>query len=144
MKPKHQRLAFALAGLAMLGGAVALMLDNFRDNILFYYTPTELQKNPPGATALRLGGLVKPGSIERGAGAALAFTVTDGAHETTVHFSGALPSLFREGQGVVAEGRLTGGVMQADRILAKHDENYMPPEVARMLKQQGHWQEDTR
>jgi len=141
MKPKHQRLIFILLGLAMLGGAVTLMLNNFKDNILFYYTPSELLIRHPGTNNLRLGGLVKAGSLEHAPDGEIRFLVTDGREEVAVHYKGALPALFREGQGVVAEGHMEEGSMKADRILAKHDEKYMPPEVARMLKEQGHWQE---
>ncbi len=142
MKPKHQRLLFIVFGLGMLSGAAMLTLNNFRDNIVFYYTPSELKHKQPGQDAgFRLGGLVKPGSIAKGTDERIEFTVTDGKEETIVTYQGALPSLFREGQGVVAEGTLgADGTVTAKRILAKHDENYMPPEVARMLKEQGHWQ----
>lgn len=140
MKPKHQRMAFILVGLLMLGGAAALTLSNFKDNIVFYFTPTELLAKSPVTESIRLGGLVKPGSVTHGERGSVSFLVTDGKEDIAVHFTGALPSLFREGQGVVAEGRMKDGALQADRILAKHDEKYMPPEVARMLKEQGHWE----
>lgn len=140
MKPKHQRMAFILVGLAMLGGAAALMLSNFKENIVFYFTPTELLARSPVTGSIRLGGLVKPGSVEHTQGGSVSFLVTDGKEEVAVRFTGALPSLFREGQGVVAEGSMENEALKADRILAKHDEKYMPPEVARMLKEQGHWE----
>lgn len=144
MKPKHQRMLFILIGLAMLGAAAALTLNNFKDNIVFYYTPSELHAKAPKAGNLRLGGLVKTGSITHGENGEVSFTVTDGEDDVSVMYQGALPSLFREGQGVVAEGKLDGEVLVADRILAKHDEKYMPPEVARLLKEQGHWEGDKK
>jgi cytochrome c-type biogenesis protein CcmE len=138
MKLKHQRLLFIILALALLAAAAALAMKNFREEIVFYYTPSELRARPVAA-AFRLGGLVKPGSLTHGESGEVRFLVTDGAAEIPVHYQGALPSLFREGQGVVAEGAMRDDAFTATRILAKHDENYMPPEVARLLKEQGHW-----
>ena len=140
MKRKHKRLTFVMIGLLLLGSSAALILTAFEDNIVFFYSPTELvDKKPDPAQRLRIGGLVMAGSVEKLAGAVVAFTITDTAKTVTVQYKGILPDLFREGQGVVAEGHLKGGVFQADEILAKHDENYMPPEVAEALKQSGQW-----
>lgn len=143
MKPKHQRLLFILIGLLMLGGAAALALNNFEDNIVFYYAPSDLRDKPPArGEFIRLGGFVEQGSVEHPAKGEVAFFVTDFEEAIKVHYKGALPALFREGQGVVAEGKMTDDEnFSATRILAKHDENYMPPEVKRILKEGGHWKE---
>jgi cytochrome c-type biogenesis protein CcmE len=129
------------AGGAVLAVAVALVLFALKDSIVFFNSPTDVvEKHLAAGTRIRLGGLVKPGSVTRGANFAVHFAVTDGNKEIPVAYSGALPDLFREGQGVVAEGAIDGtGVFAADTILAKHDENYMPREVADALKKQGHW-----
>ena len=117
-----------------------LILTAFEDNIVFFFSPTELaEKKPHPAQRLRIGGLVMAGSVEKLEGAVVAFAITDTAKTVTVQYKGILPDLFREGQGVVAEGHLKGGVFQADEVLAKHDENYMPPEVAQALKKSGQW-----
>ncbi|MDG2204277.1 MAG: cytochrome c maturation protein CcmE [Alphaproteobacteria bacterium] len=140
MKRKHKRLTFVMIGLLLLGSAAALILTAFEDNIVFFYSPTELaDKKPDPAQRLRIGGLVMAGSVEKLEGAVVAFAITDTAKTVTVQYKGILPDLFREGQGVVAEGHLKGGVFQADEVLAKHDENYMPPEVAQALKKSGQW-----
>ena len=141
MTRKQRRLILIGAGLGVLGVAVALMLNAFRDSIVFFNSPTDvLAKHIAPGTRIRLGGLVKPGSVARGTNLAVHFAVTDGNQEIPVAYAGALPDLFREGQGVVAEGIIDGtGVFEADTVLAKHDENYMPREVADALKQQGHW-----
>ena len=140
MKRKYKRLTFVMIGLLLLGSSAALILTAFEDNIVFFYSPTELvDKKPDPAQRLRIGGLVMAGSVEKLADAVVAFTITDTAQTVTVQYKGILPDLFREGQGVVAEGRLKGGVFQADEVLAKHDENYMPPEVAEALKKSGQW-----
>ncbi len=140
MKRKHKRLTFVMIGLLLLGSAAALILTAFEDNIVFFYSPTELaDKKPDPAQRLRIGGLVMAGSVEKLEGAVVAFAITDTAKTVTVQYKGILPDLFREGQGVVAEGHLKGGVFQADEVLAKHDENYMPPEVAEALKKSGQW-----
>ena len=140
MKRKHKRLTFVMIGLLLLGSAAALILTAFEDNIVFFYSPTELaDKKPDPAQRLRIGGLVMAGSVEKLEGGVVAFAITDTAKTLTVQYKGILPYLFREGQGVVAEGHLKGGVFQADEVLAKHDENYMPPEVAEALKKSGQW-----
>ena len=140
MKRKHKRLTFVMIGLMLLGSSAALILIAFEDNIVFFYSPTELvDKKPDPTQRIRIGGLVMAGSVEKLAGAVVTFTITDTAKTVTVQYKGILPDLFREGQGVVAEGYLKGGVFQADEVLAKHDENYMPPEVAEALKKSGQW-----
>ena len=140
MKRKHKRLTFVMIGLLLLGSSAALILIAFEDNIVFFYSPTELvDKKPDPAQRLRIGGLVMAGSVEKLADAVVAFTITDTAKTVTVQYKGILPDLFREGQGVVAEGHFKNGVFQADEVLAKHDENYMPPEVAEALKKSGQW-----
>ena len=140
MKRKHKRLTFVMIGLLLLGSSVALILTAFEDNIVFFYSPSELAiEKPNSAQRLRIGGLVMTGSVEKLAGAVVAFTITDTAKTVTVQYKGILPDLFREGQGVVAEGHFKNGVFQADEVLAKHDENYMPPEVAEALKKSGQW-----
>ncbi len=143
MKPKHQRLIFILIGLTMLGGATALALNNFNDNIVFYYAPSDMRENPPAeGEFIRIGGYVETGSVEHPEEGKVTFRVTDFQEAVTVHHHGPLPALFREGQGVVAEGRMEGAEdFNAERILAKHDENYMPPEVKRILEEDGHWKD---
>jgi cytochrome c-type biogenesis protein CcmE len=128
---------------AVLCVAVGLVLFAMRDSIVFFYSPSEVTEMgiAPG-TRFRLGGLVEMGSVVRGEGTTVRFVVTDQAKTLTVTYTGVLPDLFREGQGVVAEGMLEpDGVFHADNVLAKHDENYMPPEVAKKLKAQGVWRE---
>ena len=127
----------------VLAIAAALVLVALRDSIVFFNSPTDLvQKRVEPGTRIRLGGLVKTGSVIRSDTLGVRFAVTDGNKEIAVAYTGALPDLFREGQGVVAEGALDGaGLFRADTILAKHDENYMPKEVADALKQQGHWKD---
>ena len=141
MTRRQRRLVLIGAGGAVLCVAVALVLFALKDSIVFFNSPTDVvEKHLAAGTRIRLGGLVKPGSVTRGANFAVHFAVTDGNKEIPVAYSGALPDLFREGQGVVAEGAIDGtGVFEADTILAKHDENYMPREVADALKKQGHW-----
>jgi cytochrome c-type biogenesis protein CcmE len=144
MTRKRRRLYIVLAGMASLGGAVALVLSAFNDNLVFFYSPTDLKtKSVPFERQLRIGGLVEEHSVAREAnGSTIDFRVTDGNNTVDVVYTGSLPDLFREGQGVVAEGTLRrDGVFQASNVLAKHDENYMPPEVAEALKKSGHWQE---
>ena len=144
MTRKQRRLTFIVAALAALGCALGLVLFAMRDNIVFFYSPTDLatKQLAPG-TRVRVGGLVKEGSLVRGAGKQVSFSITDtGAKDVTVTYDGILPDLFREGQGVVAEGALDGkGAVKADNVLAKHDERYMPREVADALKKQGVWNE---
>jgi cytochrome c-type biogenesis protein CcmE len=141
MTRRQRRLMLIGAGGAVLAVAVALVLVALKDSIVFFNSPTDVvEKHVAPGTRIRLGGLVKAGSIARGSNLAVRFAVTDGNKEIAVAYSGVLPDLFREGQGVVAEGAVDGaGVFEADTILAKHDENYMPREVADALKKQGHW-----
>lgn len=143
MTRKQRRLVLIGSSLAVLAVAVGLVLGAMRDSIVFFNSPTDVieKKLAPG-TRLRLGGLVKPGSVERGADLRISFDVTDGAQAIRVAYQGIVPDLFREGQGVVVEGRIEpGGVFRADSVLAKHDEKYMPREVADALKKSGHWQD---
>lgn len=131
------------AGLLLLGAATALVLAATRDNLVFFYSPSDLQgRTLPADRAVRLGGLVEENSLERAAdGVTVRFRITDRAHAVPVVYRGLLPDLFREGQGVVAQGRLAGdGSFVATEVLAKHDETYMPPEVAAALKRAGQWQ----
>ena len=138
MTPKQTRLAAIVGGLAFLAIAAGLALTALEDNIVFFRSPSELAETPavPGE-ALRIGGLVREGSVSRD-GLGASFQVTDLAHHIDVTYDGMLPDLFREGQGVVAEGRFTAeGFFVADTVLAKHDETYMPPEVAEALEKSG-------
>jgi cytochrome c-type biogenesis protein CcmE len=138
---KQTRTAIILGSLAVLGLAAGLVLYAIRDTIVFFYTPSEIATKHVGpGTRIRLGGLVEKGSIQRGDGASVAFTVTDTVQSMKVGYVGQLPDLFREGQGVVAEGSMdTGGVFRADTVLAKHDEKYMPKDVSDKLKEMGVW-----
>jgi cytochrome c-type biogenesis protein CcmE len=142
---KRRRLIMVLAGMTCLFVAVSLVLNAFDDSLVFFYSPTELaQKHPPAGRNMRIGGLVEDHSVAKAdGGKRIEFKVTDGAHDLAVVYVGVPPSLFREGQGVVAEGKLgADGVFQASTILAKHDEKYMPPEVADALKKSGQWRGD--
>ena len=143
MTRKQRRFTFILTGLAILGIAAGLILTALRDTVVFFFTPTEVaEKSIKPGTRFRLGGLVADGSIEKQQGATVHFTVTDTDKTVKVSYTGTLPDLFREGQGVVAEGILDdGGTFKADTVLAKHDENYMPKEVADALKEKGVWNE---
>jgi len=140
---RGRRLSLIAAALAVVGVAAGIALYALRDNIVFFYSPTEVvQKAVQPGARLRVGGLVKADSLIKLSGENVAFVVTDGANELTVAYQGLLPDLFREGQGVVAEGVLEApGQMRAETILAKHDERYMPREVVEALKKQGRWQE---
>jgi cytochrome c-type biogenesis protein CcmE len=143
MTRKKRRAILIVAGLAMMGLASTLVLSALQTRVTFFMSPSDIAKNAmkPG-TRFRLGGLVQNGSVHRQADAVAVFTVTDGAASLPVTYKGILPDLFREGQGVVAEGRIgPDGVFNADTVLAKHDEKYMPPEVAAALKKSGRWQE---
>ena len=144
MKPKRRRLYFVVVGMALLGVAAALVLYAMNDTLVFFYSPSELlaKQIPPGRT-LRIGGLVETGSVAREAdGTTVRFRVTDTAKTVAVVYKGILPDLFREGQGVVAEGTMgQDGVFVAAEVLAKHDEKYMPKEVVDALKKSGRWQE---
>ena len=144
MTRKRRRLLVLALGLGMLGAATAMVLFAFNDNLVFFYGPSDLAAKAIGpGRRIRIGGLVENQSLKREAdGRRVGFRVTDGKTDILVIYDGALPDLFREGQGVVAEGRLRGdGVFVATSILAKHDEKYMPPEVAASLKKAGRWQE---
>ena len=141
MNAKSKRLVIIACIAALLGIAVMLVLGALRNNIVFFYTPSEInQSKLQSGQQLRLGGLVKEGSVEI-EGMQSVFIVTDGTVDITVKYDNALPSLFREGQGVVTEGQIENGVFIAQNVLAKHDENYMPAEVAEKLKEQGVWQD---
>jgi cytochrome c-type biogenesis protein CcmE len=144
MTRKQRRLVLIGSGVGVLAVAVALMLNAFRDSIVFFNSPSDVAaKHVAPGTRIRLGGLVKDGSVTRGSNLGVRFEVTDGKSEIPVSYQGVLPDLFREGQGVVAEGALdAGGTFDADTILAKHDETYMPKEVADALKKSGHWKDD--
>lgn len=143
MTRKQRRFALIGTSLAVLAVAAALVLSALRDSIVFFNSPTDVsERHPVPGTRMRIGGLVKPGSIERGDNLLVRFAVTDGKTDIAVRYQGIVPDLFREGQGVVAEGRLDpGGVFAADTVLAKHDERYMPREVVDALKKTGRWQE---
>jgi len=132
MKPRHKRILAIVIGVAALGVAAALVLGAFRKNLVFFFTPTQVAANEaPQGRAFRIGGLVEKGSLKRQAdGVTVQFVVTDTAKSIAVDYRGALPDLFREGKGVVAQGSLgADGVFHASEVLAKHDENYMPPEA---------------
>lgn len=140
MKPRHKRFAWIIVGIAVLGVGVALVLRAFNSNLVFFYSPTDIaQKQAPVNRAFRLGGLVTVGSVKRQPdGLTVAFEVTDTARSIPVRYTGILPDLFKEGKSVVAQGKLGGdGVFMASEVLAKHDENYMPPEAAEALKRAG-------
>jgi cytochrome c-type biogenesis protein CcmE len=141
MKPRHRRIIWIAGGLAALGVAVALVLNAFRSNLVFFYTPTQIaQGEAPTGRNFRLGGLVEDNSVKRiPDGLGVTFVVTDRAKSIPVRYTGILPDLFREGRGVVAQGHLgEDGKFVATEVLAKHDENYMPPEAAEALRQAGH------
>ena len=144
MTRRQRRLTIIGGSLAVLAVAAALVLNALRDSIVFFSTPAMVVENHiPAGKRFRLGGLVRTGSLVHGDNLAVSFEVVDGSAELPVSYTGILPDLFREGQGVVAEGALdTSGVFKADTVLAKHDETYMPKEVADALKKQGHWKDD--
>jgi cytochrome c-type biogenesis protein CcmE len=138
MKPRYKRLSWIVAGIAVLGVASALVLNAFNRNLVFFFTPSQVvSKEAPLDRTFRIGGLVEPGSLKRQPdGLTVQFVVTDTAKSLTVVYRGILPDLFREGKGVVTQGRLNpDGTFVANEVLAKHDENYMPPEAADALKQ---------
>jgi cytochrome c-type biogenesis protein CcmE len=143
MTRKQRRLILIGSSLGVLAIAAALVLSAFRDSIVFFNSPTDVaEKHMAVGTRIRVGGLVKPGTLQRGENLQIKFDVTDGKSDIPVQFQGIVPDLFREGQGVVAEGKLApGGVFVADTVLAKHDERYMPREVVDALKKTGRWQE---
>ena len=144
MTTKGRRLAIISAAGFTLTIAVGLILFALRGSIVFFYGPTEMaEKAPPRGTHLRIGGLVKRGSLTYDGSSTVVFAVTDLKHDIKVSYTGLLPDLFREGQGVVAEGTVEGpGLFHADTVLAKHDERYMPKDVADKLKQQGTWRNE--
>lgn len=134
MKPRHKKFAIAGGVLAVVGIATALVLNAFQSNLVFFYSPSQIaSKEAPTGRTFRLGGLVQEGSVKRD-GVQVNFVVTDTAQNVAVKYSGILPDLFKEGKGVVAQGQLKDGVFEAREVLAKHDENYMPPEAAEALK----------
>ncbi len=139
MKARHKRLAFLFVGLGILAAAAVLVFQALGNNMSYFFTPTEvLAGKAPKNHVFRLGGLVKPGSLQRGQKLTATFVITDNHRDVTVRYTGILPDLFAEGQGAIAQGRMNAdGVFIADEVLAKHDENYMPPEVAEALKK-GH------
>ena len=144
MTPKRKRLWLLLASLGVLGVAATLVLTALNDNLVFFYSPTQIaEKKIPPERRFRMGGLVEAGSVTKSAdGQVTSFKVTDTHKTVDVVYRGLLPDLFREGQGVVAEGSLgSDGVFVAREVLAKHDENYMPPEVAKAIKEAGQWKE---
>jgi cytochrome c-type biogenesis protein CcmE len=136
MTPRARRLAIALGVLVALTAATVLTLNAFRSNLVFFHTPTEVAEGKvPRDRPLRIGGMVREGSVRR-EGVNVRFVVTDMARDITVRYTGTLPDLFKEGKGVVAQGRLgPDGQLEAQEVLAKHDENYMPPEAAQALRQ---------
>jgi cytochrome c-type biogenesis protein CcmE len=144
MTRKQRRLVLIGSAAAVLTLAIALVLNAMRDSIVFFSTPSEVAEKHIGADKrFRLGGMVVTGSVVHRDNLQVAFVVSDGVKTIPVNYQGALPDLFREGQGVVTEGKLDGsGTFIADTVLAKHDENYMPKEVADALKKQGHWKDD--
>lgn len=137
MKPRRKRLLWVLAGVALVGLAVTLVLRALDANVMFFYSPSQIHAGEaPQGAAFRIGGLVEVGSLQRSAdGLQVQFMVTDEVQRVPVRYQGLLPDLFREGKGVVASGKLqTNGVFEASEVLAKHDENYMPPEAAKALE----------
>jgi cytochrome c-type biogenesis protein CcmE len=136
MKPRHKRFALIAGALAVLGVATTLILNAFNDNLVFFFSPSDVAAaKAPRDRTFRIGGLVEQGSVKRD-GVLVSFRVTDTAHTINVSYQGILPDLFREGQGVVANGKLgADGVFRASEVLAKHDENYMPPEAAHAVEQ---------
>lgn len=142
MKRKYKRLTFIGLALLLLATAAALTLSAFEESIVFFQSPTDIVTKPVSPNKrLRLGGLVEEGSVRKKDDAVVTFRVTDMTNTVNVSYRGILPDLFREGQGVVTEGIFVSGVFTADEVLAKHDENYMPPEVADALKKSGKWNE---
>lgn len=147
MKPKHRRLIMISLSLLVMAGAAAAILYSFRENMVFFYTPSQLREKTTSGEldanrVVRVGGLVKKGSIKNLKPDGIRFTITDLKHELNAEYHGMVPSLFRDNQGVVAQGKLdSSGVIQAESILAKHDEKYMPREVVDALKESGEWKE---
>lgn len=144
MKPRHKKLSIIIASIAALGFSAALVLDAFQSNLVFFFSPTQVAANEaPQGKSFRIGGLVEKGSVKRQSnGVTVNFVVTDTAKVIPVVYTGILPDLFKEGKGVVAQGKLSSdGIFHADEVLAKHDENYMPPEAAAALEQASKSQE---
>jgi len=144
MKTRHKRIAFILAGLAGLAIAVGLVLNAFQNNLVFFFSPSQVAaKEAPVGRNFRIGGLVEKGSMKReGDGLTVRFTVTDTAQSIPVVYKGILPDLFKEGKGCVAQGHVgTDGVFYADQVLAKHDENYMPPQAGQAIDNAKHERE---
>lgn len=138
MKPRHRKLALIAGGLAVLGLATALVLNAFQSNLVFFFTPTQVaNREAPVDRTFRIGGMVEEGSLRRNAdGLTVHFVITDRLNRLPVSYKGILPDLFKEGKGAVVQGRLgTDGLFVADQVLAKHDENYMPPEAAHSLEE---------
>jgi cytochrome c-type biogenesis protein CcmE len=145
MRRRDQRLMMIGAAGAVLVLAATLTFASLRDSVVYFVAPSELTEKAEPGQRLRLGGLVVEGTVRRDADGAARFAVTDGATQVEVRYDGVLPDLFREGQGVVAEGTWRPGeAFEAERVLAKHDENYMPREVAEALKERGEWKGDAR
>lgn len=144
MTPKRQRLILTVVGIALLAGAVYAGGRALQDSILFFHTPSDISADDIG-TNLRLGGLVEEGSVRRLPSTELLFHITDGKRIVHVHYQGILPDMFAEGQGVIADGLLVDdNTLKAERILAKHDENYMPANVADTLRESGYWRGDDK
>jgi cytochrome c-type biogenesis protein CcmE len=141
---RQRRLVLIGSGLGVLALAAALVLNALQDSIVFFNSPTDvMEKKITAGSRIRLGGLVAPGTLQRGKELDVRFDITDGKSTIKVAYKGILPDLFREGQGVIAEGRLEdAGSFRAETVLAKHDETYMPKEVADALKKQGHWKDE--
>ena len=134
MKTRHKRVVLALGGLAAVGTITALVLNAFESNLVFFYSPSQVvAQEAPKQRTFRIGGLVEEGSVKRD-GVQVSFVITDTAKTVPVRYQGILPDLFKEGKGVVAQGQLQGDVFVAREVLAKHDENYMPPEAAEAMK----------
>jgi cytochrome c-type biogenesis protein CcmE len=144
MTRKRRRMIVVIAGLVMVGAATGLILSAMGDSLVFFYGPSDVAAKPvPPGRHVRIGGLVEAGSVEKGAdGKTVHFKITDQVHDLPVVYVGALPDLFREGQGVVADGTLDDGTLRASTVLAKHDEKYMPREVVDALKRSGQWRGD--
>ena len=142
MTGKSKRLAVFAVIAALLSGGVFLVLSALQDNIVLFFTPSELTPEKMAARQLRIGGLVEEGSVQID-GLQARFSITDSAAVVSVLFNGALPDLFREGQGIIAQGRFEDNIFRAENVLAKHDETYMPREVAESLKEQGVWKGDS-
>lgn len=140
MTRRQRRLVLVLSSVGVLSMAVVLVLFALTDSVTFFYSPSDLKEKPIAAgQRINLGGLVESGSVDKTDPGVVKFRITDGAGRMNVVYRGVLPDLFREGQGVVATGRVQGDVFAASAVLAKHDENYMPPEVAKALKERGVW-----